>query len=422
MSTGAERASEEAPKPAGDAHQRAREAGERAHALPLEGIRVVEFAHMVMGPSCGLVLADLGAEVVKVEPLEGDNTRRLDGAGAGFYPIFNRNKKSLALDLKHAEGMEIVLKLIDSADVLTENFRPGALAKLGLGHAAMAARNPRLVYCTLKGFLSGPYEDRPALDEVVQMMGGLAYMTGLPDRPLRVGSSVNDIMGGMFGAIGILAALRERETTGRGKLVRSALFENTAYLVAQHMAQFAITGQEPPPMAVKKPAWGVYDIFPTADQDRLFVGVVTDTQWEVFCREFAAQELAADERLRTNGQRVKAREWLLPLLATVFRQYPKAELARKLEAIGLPFAPVTRPRDLFDDPHLNAGGMIDTQDARGMHFKVPGLPLELDGKRLGQRSPPPGIGENARDLLAGLGYAESDIERLAASGVIALHA
>jgi crotonobetainyl-CoA:carnitine CoA-transferase CaiB-like acyl-CoA transferase len=374
---------------------------------------------MVMGPSCGLILADLGAEVIKVEPLEGDNTRRLMGAGAGFYAIFNRNKKSLALDLKRAEGHEIVLKLAGSADVVTENFRPGALEKLGLGYAELSARNPRLVYCTLKGFLSGPYENRPALDEVVQMMGGLAYMTGLPDRPLRVGSSVNDIMGGMFAAIGILAALRERERTGKGQLVRSALYENTAFLVAQHMAQLAITGEEPPPMAVKKPAWGIYDIFPTQDGDRLFVGVVTDTQWEVFCREFGAAALAADERLRSNAQRVAARGWLLPKLEEILRRHTKAELAAKLEAIGLPYAPITRPRDLFDDPHLNAGGMVETQDPRGTRFKVPGLPLEMDGARPGLRSQPPAISQDARELLASLGYAPARIEALIADKVVA---
>jgi crotonobetainyl-CoA:carnitine CoA-transferase CaiB-like acyl-CoA transferase len=388
--------------------------------LPLEGVRVVEFAHMVMGPSCGLVLADLGAEVIKVEPLEGDNTRRLMGAGAGFYPIFNRNKKSLAIDLKRTEGREIALKLIDTADALTENFRPGALEKSGFGYDALSKRNPRLVYCTLKGFLSGPYEHRPALDEVVQMMGGLAYMTGLPDRPLRVGSSVNDIMGGMFGAIGILAALRERDSTGRGKLVRSALYENTVFLVAQHMAQLAITGEEPPPMAVKKPAWGVYDIFATRDNDRLFVGVVTDTQWEVFCREFGAGELAGDERLRTNTQRVAEREWIMPRLGEIFRGYTKPELEKKLEAIGLPYAPITRPRDLFDDPHLNArGGMIKSTDPRGYEFRVPGLPLELDGERLGQRSDPPAIGEHSRALLGELGYAAPAIDALFAERVVA---
>jgi crotonobetainyl-CoA:carnitine CoA-transferase CaiB-like acyl-CoA transferase len=387
--------------------------------LPLEGVRVVEFAHMVMGPACGLVLADLGAEVIKLEPLEGDNTRRLMGAGAGFYPMFNRNKKSLALDLKHPEGREVALKLLDTADAMTENFRPGALEKMGFGYEDLSKRNPRLVYCTMKGFLSGPYEHRPALDEVVQMMGGLAYMTGLPDRPLRVGSSVNDIMGGMFAAIGILAALREREKTGKGQLVRSALYENTAFLVAQHMAQLAITGEEPPPMAVKKPAWGVYDIFPTKNGDRLFVGVVTDTQWVVFCREFGAAELASDERLKTNSLRVAARGWLLPKLEEILKRHDKAELEEKLEAIGLPFAPITRPRDLFDDPHLNAGGMVQTKDPRGYEFKVPGLPLELDGKRLPLRTQPPPVSANARELLASLGYAAPRIDALIAGKVVA---
>ncbi len=386
---------------------------------PLKGIRVVEFAHMVMGPTCGLVLADLGAEVIKVEPLEGDNTRRLQGAGAGFYPIFNRNKKSIALDLKSPEGMEIVLQLIDGADAVTENFRPGALDKLGLGYADLSRRNPRLVYCTLKGFLSGPYQERPALDEVVQMMGGLAYMTGLPDRPLRVGSSVNDIMGGMFAAIGILAALRERETTGRGKLVKSALFENTAFLVSQHMAQYAITGEAPPPMSVKKPAWGVYDIFTTRDDDRLFVGVVTDTQWEVFCREFGQPELAANADIRTNGQRVKHRDWLIPRVGEVFKAWSRVELEKKLEEIGLPYAPINKPWDLFDDPHLNAsGGLMEMRVAEGKSIKVPTLPLELDGERLGKRNDPPTVSENVRELLAGLGYTTDKVESLIERGIV----
>ena len=395
--------------------------------LPLKGIRVVEFAHMVMGPTCGLVLADLGAEVIKVEPLDGDNTRRLHGAGAGFYPIFNRNKQSIALDLKSPEGMEVVLKLVDAADAVTENFRPGALDRLGLGYADLSRRNPRLVYCTLKGFLNGPYENRPALDEVVQMMGGLAYMTGLPDRPLRVGSSVNDIMGGMFAAIGLLAALHERETTGRGKLVKSALFENTAFLVSQHMAQFAITGEAPPPMSVKKPAWGVYDIFDTRDtgegedknKARLFVGVVTDTQWEVFCREFGQPELAANPEIRTNGQRVKNRGWLIPKVGEVLKAWTRADLEKKLDDIGLPYAPINKPWDLFDDPHLNAsGGLMDMRVAPGKSIRVPTLPLELDGERLGKRNDPPLVSENAREILAGLGYPAERIESLFARGIV----
>jgi len=388
--------------------------------LPLDGVRVVEFAHMVMGPSCGLVLADLGAEVIKVEPLAGDNTRRLEAAGAGFFPVFNRNKKSLAIDLGQAEGRELTLRLIKTADVLTENFRPGALDKLGFSAEALQKEHPRLIYCSLKGFLKGPYEHRLALDEVTQMMGGLAYMTGLPDRPLRAGSSVIDIMGGTFAAVGILAALRERETTGRGKRVTSSLFESTAYLVAQHMAQYELTGEAPPPMSVKRPAWGVYDIFETADGGRLFVGVVTDTQWEVFCREFGADDLKADARLKTNGQRVKERTWLLPRLSELLKTYDVKKLADKLEQIGLPFAPIAKPWDLLDDPHLNAfGGLLPTR-VGGKTIKVPALPLELDGQRLPKRSDPPVLGAHGRELLAGLGCSPEEIESLRDRRIVAL--
>jgi len=388
--------------------------------LPLDGVRVVEFAHMVMGPSCGLVLADLGAEVIKVEPLAGDNTRRLEAAGAGFFPVFNRNKKSLAIDLQHPEGNALVLKLLKSADVLTENFRPGALNKLGFSFEKLRQINSRLIYCSLKGFLKGPYEHRLALDEVTQMMGGLAYMTGLPDRPLRAGSSVIDIMGGTFAAVGILAALRERERTGRGKRVTSSLFESTAYLVAQHMAQYELTGEAPPPMSVKRPAWGVYDIFETAEGGRLFVGVVTDTQWEVFCREFDAPELRADARLKTNGQRVKERSWLLPALSSLIKKYPQKDLAEKLEQIGLPFAPIAKPWDLLDDPHLNAfGGLMPTK-VGGKTIKVPALPLELDGERLPKRADPPRLGEHGREILRALGCSDAEIDQLAEKRVVAL--
>jgi len=385
----------------------------------LEGVRVVEFAHMVMGPSCGLMLADLGAEVIKVEPLEGDNTRRLEHAGAGFFPVFNRNKKSFAVDLKHPEGRALVLKLIERSDVLTENFRPGALDKLGFSYAALHERNPRLIYCSLKGFLRGPYEHRAALDEVTQMMGGLAYMTGLPDRPLRAGSSVIDILGGTFAALGIVAALRERDKTGRGKRVTSSLFETTALLVAQHMAQYELTGEAPPPMSVKRPAWGVYDIFETKD-GQLFVGVVTDTQWEIFCREFGEPELAADARLKSNGMRVKERAWLIPRLGEVMRRYTKAELAAKLEAIGLPFAPIAKPWDLLDDAHLKAsGGLVPTR-VRGKTIQVPALPLEFDGERLAKRADPPTIGEHGAQLLAELGCSRQEIESLRERRIVVL--
>ncbi|HEX2199269.1 MAG TPA: CaiB/BaiF CoA-transferase family protein [Burkholderiales bacterium] len=388
--------------------------------LPLEGVRVVEFAHMVMGPSCGLVLADLGAEVIKVEPLAGDNTRRLEGAGSGFFPVFNRNKKSLAVDLQQPEGKRLVRKLIGTADVLTENFRPGALDKLGFGFEELKGENPRLIYCSLKGFLKGPYDHRPALDEVTQMMGGLAYMTGLPERPLRAGASVVDILGGTFAAVAILAALRERESTGRGKRVTSALFESTAYLVAQHMAQFQLTGEAPPPMSVKRPAWSVYDIFETAGGGRLFVGVVTDTQWQTLCRDFGLHDLEKDVRLRTNGMRVKERSWLLPRLAEVFRAHSQESLAAKLEAMGLPFAPIAKPWDLLEDAHLRAScGLLETKTDK-KSIRVPALPIELDGERLGKRCDPPRVGEHAAELLAGLGCSPLEIQALVDKRIVAL--
>ncbi|MCW5635347.1 MAG: CoA transferase, partial [Rubrivivax sp.] len=324
--------------------------------LPLAGVLVVEFTHMVMGPTCGMILADLGAEVIKIEPVAGDNTRRLLGSGAGFFAMFNRNKKSLAVDTKDPRGREIVLRLVARADVFVENFKAGAMQRLGFGPGALASLNPRLVYASHKGFLPGPYEQRTALDEVVQMMGGLAYMTGRPGDPLRAGTSVNDIMGGMFGAIGVLAALRRRDATGRGGEVQSALFENNVLLVAQHMMQFAVTGQPAAPMPARISAWAVYDVFTVQGGEQIFLAAVSDTQWAALCDEFGFADLRADTRLASNNARVLAREWMLPLLRERLARFTAAELARRFEARGLPYAPITRPEALFDDPHLAATG------------------------------------------------------------------
>jgi crotonobetainyl-CoA:carnitine CoA-transferase CaiB-like acyl-CoA transferase len=395
--------------------------------LPLEGLRVVEFTHMVMGPSCGMILADLGAEVIKVETLEGDATRRLLGSGAGFFGVFNRNKKSLAVDVRDPRGLEIVLRLAATADVFCENFKPGALQRLGLGHEVLERLNPRLISVSIKGFLPGPYEHCTALDEVVQMMGGLAYMTGPEGRPLRAGSSVNDIMGGMFGAIGVLAALAQRAKTGRGQAVQAALFENNVLLVAQHMMQFAVTGRPAAPMPGRISAWGVYDVFTVKDGEQIFLAVVSDTQWQALCQAFAFDDLGADPRLRTNNERVGCREWLMPLLRERFAPYPAAELAQRFEAHGLPFAPITRPQDLFEDPHLLAtGGLAPVTlpaDASGagrpVDTRVPLLPLTLAGSRPGVRSAPPSIGEHSQALLLELGYTAADIEELQDAKVVA---
>ncbi|CUS44654.1 Hydroxymethylglutaryl-CoA lyase [hydrothermal vent metagenome] len=375
---------------------------------------------MVMGPAVGVILADLGAEVVKVEPIGGDQTRDLLGSGAGYFPMFNRNKRSICLDLKSADGLEVARRLLADADILIENFRPGTLAKLGLSYESLKQDNPRLIYCSAKGFLAGPYEQRTALDEVTQMMGGLAYMTGPPGRPLRAGSSVIDITGGMFGVIGILAALERRHTTGEGGEVRCSLYETTAFLVGQHMAQAAVTGQAARPMPVRISAWAIYDVFDTALADeQLFVGVVSDTQWTAFCSAFGLEALGDDPRFAKNNQRVLARDEILPQIRALFGAMSRADLIARLETIGLPFAPITRPEDLFDDAHLNAGGLIDLTLPGGRTTKLPGLPVELDGERLSLRRDIPGIGADSDAVLAELGYAASAIADLRASGGVA---
>ena len=394
--------------------------------LPYSGVRVVEMTHMVMGPTCGMVLADLGAEVIKIEPIAGDSTRSLRGSGAGFFGTFNRNKKSIAVDVKDPRGIEVVHKLLAGADIFSENFKSGSMDKLGLGYAALSKMNPRLIYVSHKGFLPGPYDHRTALDEVVQMMGGLAYMTGPEGRPLRAGTSVNDIMGGMFGAIGAMAALAQRERTGKGQEVQSALFENNVFLVAQHMMQFAVTGKAAAPMPSRISAWAVYDVFSVKNGEQIFLAVVSDTQWALFCDAFDLSELKSDERIATNNQRVQARDWLLPQLREHMSAFTAAEISTIFERIGLPYAPITKPQDLFDDPHLLAtGGLADVTlpaDASGageaVSTRTALLPLTLDGERLRLRAAPPALGQDTRALLTQLGYTDDELRQLVDAGVV----
>ncbi|RVT90996.1 CaiB/BaiF CoA transferase family protein [Sphingomonas crocodyli] len=388
-------------------------------AQPLAGIKVVEFTHMVMGPSAGVILADLGADVIKVEPVGGDHTRELLGSGAGYFPMFNRNKRSICLDLKSPAGLDAAKRLAKGADILIENFRPGTLTRLGLGYEALSAENPGLIYCSAKGFLPGPYEERTALDEVTQMMGGLAYMTGPPGRPLRAGSSVIDITGGMFGVIGILSALEQRHRTGEGCEVKCSLFETTAFLVGQHMAQKAVTGKAAQPMPVRISAWAIYDVFETLRTDeQLFVGVVSDGQWRTFCEAFALDDLGANEAYRLNNQRVLARDAILPRIRSLFAAMPREEIVAKLEATGLPFAPIARPDELFDDPHLNEGGLVELTMADGSTAKLPALPIAFNDQRGGLRHDLPTPGRDTGDVLRELGFDDAETARLVASARI----
>jgi crotonobetainyl-CoA:carnitine CoA-transferase CaiB-like acyl-CoA transferase len=392
----------------------------KSRGLPLGGIRVVEFTHMVMGPTCGMILGDLGAEVIKVEPVSGDKTRKLLGLGAGFFRTFNRNKKSFAVDTGTEEGLAIAKKLAATADVISENFKPGKMDELGLGYEALSRSNPKLIYVSHKGFLPGPYEHRTALDEVVQMMGGLAYMTGPPGRPLRAGTSVNDIMGGMWGVIGVLAALAERQRTGRGQHIQSSLFENCVFLSAQHMQAFAVTGTPVAPMPVRQTSWGIYDIFQTSDHRPVFIGAVSDGQWKALCRILDLGELEADVELATNNGRVMARSQLLPIIEQAVAGWTFDAICDALEKNGLPFAPVNRPEDLFDDPHLKSGGLAKLRTENGEETLVPMLPVQLGERRLGDGASIPSLGNGTQEVLKELGYSRDDIARLAAAKTVAM--
>ncbi len=391
--------------------------------LPLQGIKVVEFTHMVMGPTAGLILADLGAEVVKVEPLDGDKTRRLEGSGAGYFPMYNRNKKSICVDLKSEEGKQLAERLVKKADVVIENFRLGAMDKLGLGYEQLSVLNPRLIYCSLKGFLPGPYGSRTALDEVAQMMGGLAYMTGLPGKPMRAGSSVIDITGGMFGVIGILAAVERRHKTGLGGMVTSALFETTVFMMGQHMAQHAASGEAPMPMSQRQSAWSIYDIFLSREGESVFIGVVSDTLWVKFCKAFELESFASDATLATNSGRIKYRDSIMPIITSLFASMSKQELMDRLELAGIPFAPINRPEDLLNEAHLEASnGLLPvtlTDGERvGMQARLPALPFEMSSEKFELRSGLPSEGEHSIEVMRDAGYSADEIDEMLRDGFV----
>ena len=389
--------------------------------LPLDGIRVLEMGHTVMGPTCGLVLADMGAEVIKIERApQGDDTRRLIGFGQGFFLYLNRNKKSLAVNLKSEKGAGLIKKLAASSDVFIENFGPGAVDRLGLGYQDLSRVNPRLIYCSLKGFLPGPYEHRPALDEVVQMMGGLAYMTGPPGRPLRAGSSVVDILGGSYGVIGILSALYEREKTGKGQFVIASLYESTAFLMGQHMALSAVSRKPVPPMPARVSTWGIYDIFKTREGGEIFIGITSDKQWKAFGEAFSRPDLGDDPRVQSNNDRILQRDWLIPELKKVFESKTQEEIIRTCEKAGIPFAPIAHPEDLFEDPQLNeGGGLVEVPLPQGGRTKLPRIPVRIGSHEFGLRSNAPAVGEGTREILKSIKLSDEEIEQLKKEGILA---
>ncbi len=392
---------------------------------PLAKVKVLEFCHTIMGPSAGMLLADLGADVIKIEPApDGDKTRRLRGFAAGFFYAFNRNKRSLAVDLKSDDGRALIHRLASGADIVLENYGPGTMERLGCGYADLSAHNPKLIYCALKGFLSGPYEHRPALDEVVQFMAGLAYMTGPPGRPLRAGSSVIDIMGGMFAVIGIQAALREREQTGRGQFVKSALFETTAFLMTQHMAGEAVTGRPPPPMPAREGAWGIYEpVRDRATTGRFSSASPATTNGSGFAITFGVAIFCTDPRYATNQDRVRERPTLQPIVAEILRGRSLAELTELFDRIDIPFSPVAKPGDLFDDPQLNAQDRMLTVDfPNGVQAKMPRLPVEIGSHDFGLVRQAPEVGEHTAEILIELGLSDAQIADLHRRNIVAMPA
>lgn len=389
------------------------------HSGPLRGIRVIEAGHTVMGPCCSMVLADLGADVIKIEPPEGDRTRGNIGFGSALFPVFNRNKRSVVIDLKGDSGRTVLMRLLGGADALIENFAHGAMERLDLGYEALSTSFPRLVYCSLKGFLPGPYEKRGALDEIVQYMGGLAHMTGPPGQPLRAGSSVVDILGGTFGALAIVAALRERDITGLGQKVQSGLFESTALLMAQHMGQQALTGEPPPPMPQKVSSWAIYQAFQTADDKTVFVGITSDNHWRNFCMEFGLHDLLENPNLRTNPQRAQARHEILPIVTEKISGERFDSLMEKLERLRIPFGPLSTPGDLFDDRHLNESGRLLAVDMKaGVSAKIPSLPINMDNRKPQLYRQPPAAGQHTREVLQEAGYSLEEIGTLLDQGAI----
>ena len=388
--------------------------------LPLSGIKVLAFTHTVMGPCAGLILADMGADVIHIESPSGDATRRLKGFGKGYFPYFNRNKRSLTVDLKSDEGREIIFNLVKDVDIILENFGPGKIERLGFGYEDMKTINDRLIFVSLKGFMPGPYEKRVAMDELVQMMGGMAYMTGPVGQPLRAGTSVVDITGGMFGALGAITALYDRKRTGKGTYIKSALFETTAFLMGQHMAYSALVEGDVPPMPARVSAWSVYQLFETKDNENVFIGIISDRHWKRFCEVFGMTDWLEDERLATNNDRIDQRAWFLPEVRVLIKRYTKQEVIDLCNAAGICFAPIARPEDLLKDPQLNQGdlGLLETTFPNGAVSGLPRIPLQMGDYAFGKRTDPPQIGQDTEAILESLGYPPDKIKDLRKKKII----
>jgi crotonobetainyl-CoA:carnitine CoA-transferase CaiB-like acyl-CoA transferase len=391
--------------------------------LPLEGMRVVEFGQIVSGPTAGLIFADMGADVVKVEPTDAGTPSRPNNLRNGSYFYFNRNKRGIALNIATPEGLEVALRLIKRADILIENMAPGTMDRLGLGYAKMRELNPRLIYCSIKGYLTGPNQSRTLMDEPGQMASGLAYMTGLPGQPLRAGASVVDIGAGTYAVIGVMAALLERQTTGKGQHITGGLFETALFYVGQHMSNAQLSGEEPVPMSTARSAKGgrtaIYDLFKCKGGKQVFIGIMSDPQWVRACSVLGMDDLVDDPALKYNDGRGAQRDMLMARIGQAVADRECKDVVDALVKVGVTVAPVNTPLTVMDDEHVLAEGRTLPAQIGKKSGRLPPLPYESSEYKFSVRHDAPAEpGKNTSEILRELGYTTEEVDALAGKAII----
>ncbi len=397
----------------------------KKQALPLEGVKVIELSHIVAGPSGGMILADLGADVLKIEnPDSGDTSRNRSGDGATFF-TYGRNKRYMALDLRHKKGKKIFEQLVARSDVVLDNFAPGALKRLGLDYSWGKRVNPRIIYCSVKGFLPGPYADRPFLDELAQMAGGLAYLTGLKDQPMRAGASITDIGAATYGVIGILAALYRRQATGKGDCVEAGLFETIVFWISQYITRSQMTGSNPPPRGARKSGmgatmgWGVYELFPTKTGKPVFIAVSGNRHWTGLCDALGFDDWRDSAEFNSNGKRSSQKVRIAARIAKETVKLTYNDITRRLYKGLVPYAPVGTPLDLVNEKHLNEGNYWLPLKTPRQSLKVPKLPLSMgETTDFTMRLQPACLGAHTDQILKELGYKNAEIKALKSEKIV----